>query len=136
MMARSGLDLMGKFSRKYKQTPPFLVSSALSARIGSGEKPSMEISALEISLVREDSQIPKKSNFCSAWNASIRGILAYSRAGKLSRFQTAKDNFFSGVGPGFFSTPAIRRRALRTVKRKKIFLKVVSVCTTDIHRGT
>ena len=71
----------------------------------------------------------------------MRGILAKSRAGKLSRFQTAKDNFFGEVGPGFTSTPARMRRVLITINRKARFLNGISVSSVclkkmDIPRGT
>ena len=53
----------------------------------------------------------------------MRGILENSLAGKLSTFQTPKENLFSVEdGPGFTSRPDIIRRIWIVKKKKERFL--------------
>ena len=53
----------------------------------------------------------------------MRGILEKSLAGKLSTFQTPKENLFCVAdGPGFISRPDIIRRIWIVKKKKERFL--------------
>ena len=65
-----------------------------------------------------------------AWNVSIYEILAKSRAGILSRFQTAKDNlvFFGKTGPGSTSIPEMIRSICKTMMKNKAFLNFFGKC--------
>ena len=114
---------MGRDSLKYKQTPPFLVSESLSDLKGPGEKPFMKISSLEIFSVNIDSHTPNMSKSYVACKDSMRGILAKSLAGRLSKFQTAKERFcFKIWGPGLTSTvPDKIKRICKIIAKKECF---------------